>query len=79
MFVIFVFFPLFWMIQNKYFNMLYLYAPFPFEEQGAYCYANVCRYVRPSLRLPEVDQLVSDHYLKKIISQSFRVSHADWS
>ena len=45
--------------------------PFPFEEQGAYCYANVCRYVRPSLRLPAVDQLVFDHNLKNKYHRAF--------
>ena len=36
------------------------------------------RSVRPFVHL-SVDRMVSDHYLKKYLSQGFRISHADWS
>ena len=45
----------------------------PFEEQGAYCFANVVgRSVLPSV-FPLVDQMVSDHYLEHFLSQSFHM------
>ena len=50
----------------------------PFEEEGAYCFADVGRSVCWSVRL-SVDQMVFDHYLKNYLSQCFHISHADWS
>jgi len=46
----------------------------PFEEEGAYCFANVGGSVGRS-----VDQMVSDHYLKIYLLQGLHISHADWS
>ena len=50
----------------------------PFEAKGAYWFANVGGLVCQSVRL-SVDQMVSNHYLKNNLSQSFYISHADWS
>ena len=57
----------------------HFFAPPPFLElEGAYCLANVSRSVGLSVR-PLVDQMVSDHYLENYLSQSFNISHANWS
>jgi len=48
------------------------------EEEGAYCFANVGRYVGRSVGR-SVDQMVSDPYHKKYLLQGFYISHADWS
>ena len=52
--------------------------PTPVEEGGAYCFANVGRYVGRSVGL-SVDQMVSDPYHKNYLLQGFHISHADWS
>ena len=54
-----------------------------FEEEGAYCFANVGRSVgwsvrpsiSPSISRPNRFRLYHENYL----SQSFRISHADWA
>jgi len=49
-----------------------------FDEEGAYCFANVGRLIGRSVR-PSVNQIVSDHHLKSYLLQGFHISHADWS
>ena len=51
-----------------------------FEEEGAYCFANVGRSVGGSVCLSvclSVNEMVSDHSLENYLSQSFRISHTD--
>ena len=49
-----------------------------FEEEGAYCSANVGRSVCRSLGR-SIDQMVSDNYPENYVSQSFHILLADWS
>jgi len=46
-------------------DMFYNYNA-PFEEEGAYCFANVSRSVCRSIR-PSVDKMVSDYYLENYL------------
>ena len=39
----------------------------PFEEEGAYCFANIGRSICPSVRLL-VDHMISDHFLMFFIT-----------
>jgi hypothetical protein len=45
----------------------------PFEEEGVYCFAYVCRVSQL------VGHMVSTHYLKNYLSQSLYISHTDWA
>ena len=56
--------------------LLFVYVCF-FEDEGAFCFANVGRSVCRSVR-PSVDQMDSDHYLKNYLTKSLHNADTNW-